>query len=107
MRLPLIFGVLLMTTAAAAQSQQAQPPKAEPQRDWKLVIHGGAGTIERSKMTADKDAAIRGGLNGALDAGSRVLAAGGTALDAVEAAVRLLEDDGNFNAGRGAVFTFE
>lgn len=105
MRLPLIFGVLLMT--AAAQPQETQPPKAAAQRHWKLVIHGGAGTIERSTMTADKDAAIRAGLNGALDAGSRVLAAGGTALDAVEAAVRLLEDDANFNAGRGAVFTFD
>jgi beta-aspartyl-peptidase (threonine type) len=102
MRLPLIFGVLLMTIPAAAQPQESKPLP-----DWKLVIHGGAGTIERSKMTPDRDAAIRAGLNGALDAGSRVLAAGGTALDAVEAAVRILEDDSNFNAGRGAVFTFE
>ena len=97
MRLPLILGVLLMTTAA----------QAEPQTDWKLVIHGGAGTIERSKMTPEKDAAIRAALNKALEAGERVLAAGGSALDAVEAAVRLLEDDPNFNAGRGAVFTYE
>jgi beta-aspartyl-peptidase (threonine type) len=102
MRLPLILGVLLMTTAAAAQSQTAQPPS-----EWKLVIHGGAGTIERSRMTPEKDAAIRAALNAALEAGSRVLAAGGSALDAVEAAVRLLENDPNFNAGRGAVFTYE
>jgi len=102
MRLPLIFGVLLMTTAAPAQ-----PPGAQPQTEWKLVIHGGAGTIERAKMTAEKDSAIRAGLNKALGAGSRLLAAGGKALDAVEAAVRLLEDDPNFNAGRGAVFTYE
>jgi len=102
MRFPVILGVLLMTTAA-----QAQPQGTAQQRDWKLVIHGGAGTIERSKMTPEKDAAIRAGLNGALEAGSRILASGGDALDAVEAAVRILEDDANFNAGRGAVFTYD
>ncbi len=102
MRLPLILGVLLMTIAAPAQ-----PVGAQPQSDWKLVIHGGAGTIERTRMTPEKDAAIRAALNKALEAGERVLAAGGTALDAVETAVRLLEDDPNFNAGRGAVFTYE
>ncbi len=102
MHLPLILGVILMTAAA-----QTPPQSAQPQRDWKLVIHGGAGTIERAKMTAQKDAAIRAGLNGALDAGSKILAGGGHALDAVEAAVRVLEDDPNFNAGRGAVLTYE
>jgi beta-aspartyl-peptidase (threonine type) len=102
MRLPLILGVLLMTSASPALPQVAQP-----QRDWKLVIHGGAGTIERGKMTSAKDAAIRAGLNGALEAGSRILESGGSALDAVEATVRILEDDPNFNAGRGAVFTYE
>ena len=102
MRLLLILGALLMP--AAAQSQPQKPPA---KTDWKLVIHGGAGTIERSRMTPAKDVAIRAGLNSALEAGERVLAAGGTALDAVEAAVRLLEDDPNFNAGRGAVFTHD
>jgi beta-aspartyl-peptidase (threonine type) len=102
MGLALIFGVLLMTTAAPAESQAAPP-----QPDWKLVIHGGAGTIERAKMTAEKDKAIRAALNAALETGSRILASGGDALDAVEATVRALEDDPNFNAGRGAVFTFD
>ncbi len=102
MRLLLILGVLSMSTAASAQPQQAQP-----QRDWKLVIHGGAGVIERSKIAPAMDAAIRAALDRALAAGSRVLASGGIALDAVEATVRALEDDPNFNAGRGAVFTYE
>ena len=102
MRLPFILGVLLMTTAAQAQPQTAQPP-----REWKLVIHGGAGTIERASMTSEKDAALRAALNGALEAGSRILASGGNALDAVEATVKTLEDDPNVNAGRGAVFTYE
>jgi beta-aspartyl-peptidase (threonine type) len=74
-------------------------------RQWKLVIHGGAGVIEKGRMTARKDAAIRAALDHALTIGSDVLAGGGSALDAVESAVRELEDDPNFNAGRGAVFT--
>ena len=75
--------------------------------DWKLVIHGGAGVIERAKITPEKDAEIRAALDRSLAAGSKVLAAGGDAVDAVEAAVRVLEDDPNFNAGRGSVFTFD
>ncbi len=74
-------------------------------RDWKLVIHGGAGVIERSKITPEKDAEIRAALAQSLDAGSKILESGGSALDAVEASVRVLEDDANFNAGRGSVFT--
>ena len=76
-------------------------------RDWKLVIHGGAGVIERSRMTPEKEREVRAGLNRALDAGSKILSSGGSALDAVEATVRILEDDPNFNAGRGAVFTWD
>jgi beta-aspartyl-peptidase (threonine type) len=74
---------------------------------WKLVVHGGAGIIERSRITPEQDRDIRAGLDRALSAGQAVLAGGGTAVDAVEAAVRTLEDDPNFNAGRGAVFTYE
>lgn len=76
-------------------------------RDWKLVVHGGAGIIEKSHMAGDKERAIRSALDDALATGSGILMAGGDAIDAVEAAVRELEDDPNFNAGRGAVFTFE
>lgn len=75
--------------------------------DWKLIVHGGAGVIERSNISPEKEAAIRAGLEAALEAGSGILDSGGSALDAVEAAVRTLEDDPNFNAGRGAVFTNE
>jgi L-asparaginase / beta-aspartyl-peptidase len=94
MRFTALIGALLMTTAADA-------------RDWKLVIHGGAGVIEPSRTTPETDAAIRAALNRSLDAGSAILASGGSALDAVEAAVLVLEDDPNFNAGRGAVFTWD
>ncbi|MBN2972830.1 isoaspartyl peptidase/L-asparaginase [Roseomonas aeriglobus] len=74
---------------------------------WAIAVHGGAGIIPRGQLTPEQDAAARAGLNAALDAGQAILAAGGSALDAVEAAVRVLEDDPAFNAGRGAVFTYE
>jgi len=70
-----------------------------------LVIHGGAGTILREKMTPGRDAAIRAALSEALNAGYRVLDSGGSSLDAVEAAIVVLEDSPLFNAGRGSVFT--
>jgi len=75
--------------------------------NWRLVIHGGAGVIERGRIPEDEEAAIRDALNRALDAGTAILTDGGDALDAVEAAVRVLEDDPHFNAGRGSVFTYE
>ncbi|MFL6528097.1 MAG: isoaspartyl peptidase/L-asparaginase family protein [Chthoniobacterales bacterium] len=70
-----------------------------------LVIHGGAGTIDRSKMTPEKEKAHREGLENALRIGWDILQRGGSALDATETAVRSLEDNPLFNAGRGAVFT--
>ncbi len=70
-----------------------------------LAIHGGAGTILRSTMTPEREAAYHAGLRRALAAGHAVLAAGGRALDAVTAAVMALEDEPLFNAGRGAVYT--
>lgn len=78
-----------------------------PQPNWTLVIHGGAGKLDREMLSADQDSGARAGLSRALDAGSAVLSGGGTALDAVEAAVRVLEDDPHFNSGRGAVFTHD
>ncbi|HEX4736610.1 MAG TPA: isoaspartyl peptidase/L-asparaginase [Allosphingosinicella sp.] len=75
--------------------------------DWKLVIHGGAGVIERELLSAEEDRAIRVSLCRALEAGSAILSAGGSALDAVERTACMLEDDPHFNAGRGSVFTFQ
>ncbi|HQZ80899.1 MAG TPA: isoaspartyl peptidase/L-asparaginase [Steroidobacteraceae bacterium] len=72
---------------------------------WSLAIHGGAGVIERGKLPAQAEQAYRASLDVALRAGATVLAANGSALDAVEAVVRVLEDNPLFNAGRGAVFT--
>lgn len=72
---------------------------------WSLVLHGGAGSIERHRLTPEQDAGARAGLARALDAGAAILSDGGSALDAVAAAVQVLEDDPHFNAGRGAAFT--
>lgn len=69
------------------------------------MIHGGAGRFERARLAPEIEAGTRAGLSAALDAGAVVLAGGGAALDAVEAAVRALEDDPHFNAGRGAALT--
>lgn len=70
-----------------------------------LAIHGGAGTITRTAMSADKEAAYQQALNDILAAGQRILVEGGSALDAVTEAVRLLEECPLFNAGKGAVLT--
>jgi len=74
---------------------------------WTLLVHGGAGRILRGALSADQDEGARAGLAKALEAGSMLLANGGSAMDAVAAAVMNLEDDAHFNAGHGAVFTYE
>jgi beta-aspartyl-peptidase (threonine type) len=89
----LLLGGLVVTGPAAAKPT------------WTLLIHGGAGVLERGTMTPERDAGTRAALRRALDAGGSILNGGGSALDAVEAAVRVLEDDPHFNAGKGAVFT--
>ncbi|WP_375394041.1 isoaspartyl peptidase/L-asparaginase family protein [uncultured Sphingomonas sp.] len=73
--------------------------------NWTIAVHGGAGRLTRQTLTPEQDAGARAGLTAAIAAGSGILVNGGSALDAVEAAVRVLEDDPHFNAGRGAVLT--
>lgn len=90
----LSLGVFAMS-AAAAETRYA------------LAIHGGAGTIERKSMTPELEQAYTEALGQALAAGEAVLKARGSALDAVEAAVRAMEDSPLFNAGKGAVFNAE
>ncbi|WGM46485.1 Isoaspartyl peptidase [Brevundimonas sp. NIBR10] len=92
-------------THALAQTRTVpQPPASEVPR-WSFAIHGGAGVIERASLSPEQDAAYRASLIRALEAGGAVLERGGTALDAIQAAIELMEDDPLFNAGRGAVFT--
>ena len=74
---------------------------------WAIVVHGGAGTITRDRMSAGAEAEYRRALQAVIDSGAAVLSAGGSALDAVERAIRMMEDSPLFNAGKGAVFTHE
>jgi beta-aspartyl-peptidase (threonine type) len=98
--LPTLAGLLLLIAPVCGA---APPPAPPPPPAVALAIHGGAGVIERPKMTPEKEASYRAGLAAALDAGYAILERGGSSLDAVSAAVRLMEDDPQFNAGRGAV----
>ena len=72
-----------------------------------FVIHGGAGTITRAGMTPEREKEYRGALAEVLRTGHAILTRGGTSLDAVEAAIRFMEDSPLFNAGKGAVFTHD
>ena len=74
---------------------------------WAIVVHGGAGTITRDRMNTEAEAEYRRVLQAVIDSGAAVLSAGGSALDAVERTIRLMEDSPLFNAGKGAVFTHE
>ena len=91
------IALILLTLAAMTANATDQPKTA-------LVIHGGAGVIERSHLSAEDEKAIRADLGRALDAGNAILAKGGSALDAVQAAIHVMEDSPRFNAGKGAVF---
>ena len=76
-------------------------------KKYAIAIHGGAGTILRSSMTPEKETAYKKALEDAIVSGENILKKGGASLDAVEAAIRTLEDNPLFNAGKGAVFTNE
>ncbi|MDO1560220.1 isoaspartyl peptidase/L-asparaginase [Brevundimonas sp. 2R-24] len=97
---------ILAALAAFAALVATAPAQAQEGR-WALALHGGAGTIERSRMTPQMDAAYRAALTAALERGAAVLRAGGSSLDAIQAVIEGFEDDELFNAGRGAVFTAE
>ncbi|MFP2931229.1 isoaspartyl peptidase/L-asparaginase family protein [Pyxidicoccus sp. 3LG] len=80
-------------------------PAVKPK--WGIVIHGGAGVISRENLSPEREAAVRAALTQSLQAGHAVLAKGGSSLDAVSAAIRVLEDSPYFNAGKGAVFNHD
>src|SRR6478672_4912811 len=88
--------ILLMMCAFQTSNAQTIPP-----HKWAVVLHGGAGVIERGSMDAKTEAAYRSSIQKALQAAADVLDKGGSSLDAVETAIQLLEDDPLFNAGRG------
>jgi len=92
----LIVGLLLLLVHAAVGQSR-----------YVLVIHGGAGTILKENITPQQEAAFRAALTDALLAGYSAIKTGKNSLDAVEAAIVLMEDNPLFNAGKGAVFTHE
>ena len=94
-----IFALVLLAFTSAAAGAQKPAPR------YSLVIHGGAGTMSRTSLTAEMEREYRAALDSALRTGQRILARGGTSLDAVEAVVRSMEDSPLFNAGKGSVFT--
>jgi beta-aspartyl-peptidase (threonine type) len=100
--LRIIFATLLFLALVSNFPSQAQNPSIPV-----LVIHGGAGTIERGMLSDSMEAEIRNALQQALDSGYVLLEAGGTAIDAVTKTISMLEDCPHFNAGKGAVMTEE
>jgi beta-aspartyl-peptidase (threonine type) len=100
MRLTSIAGIILFLNMFLGLSVIAQQKPV-------IVIHGGAGTILKSQMTPELEKQYMAGLEEALKKGYGILQQGGSSLDAVEAAVMVMEDNPLFNAGKGAVFTNE
>lgn len=98
------LGLLILCSVLLANAVLTD---AEGADTFGIAVHGGAGVLPASEMTAEREAAYRAGLKAAVDAGYAILEKGGSSLDAVTAAVRILEDDPLFNAGRGAVLTHE
>ena len=98
MRFPFLTALAACMTAALPAAAHGDEPMIS------IAIHGGAGVISRDSMTPENERAYHADLGRALDAGYEVLAKGGTSLDAVVVAVKILEDSPLFNAGKGAVF---
>src|SRR5262245_49637706 len=94
-----VIALALLVLGACATTQQQQPAPR-----WSIVVHGGAGVIERALLTPETEAQYRAAMNRAARTGGEVLERGGSSLDAVVAAISEMEADPLFNAGRGAVF---
>ena len=99
-----VLAIAAAITALMTSQAHAAP---QPAPKWAIVVHGGAGVIERSQLTPEQEKAYRAAMTKATQVGAKVLKDGGSAMDAIEATIHLLEDDPLFNAGRGAVFTAE
>ena len=107
MRLFCFAGVLLLLVAAGGAAKRdlraGERPAAQTSKDFVLVLHGGAGNYKN--QSPEQLEVRRAAITRAAEAGAAVLRQGGKGLDAVEAALRVLEDSGNFDAGRGAYYT--
>jgi L-asparaginase / beta-aspartyl-peptidase len=103
-----LFLILLCCLINACEMKKTVESREKvPAGPITLVIHGGAGTIRKENMTPEKEKAYHAALNTALQTGYGVLERGGTSLEAVIEAIKIMEDSPLFNAGKGAVFTSE
>lgn len=93
----------ILTAVSSAHAHAHENEKAP----FALVVHGGAGTILKENMTPERENAYRAKLEEALRVGQAILGRGGSALDAVEATITVMENSPLFNAGKGAVFSHE
>jgi beta-aspartyl-peptidase (threonine type) len=101
----IVLSVLVTAASLGVMAGEAQAQEARA--EWAIAVHGGAGTARPEDVGSDRELQFRETLTEALSAGGEILAAGGSALDAVEAAIRIMEDSPLFNAGKGAVFTHD
>lgn len=92
------LAAVAMAASICASAQAREEPFA-------IAVHGGAGDFSRASLTLEREAVVRATLAEALESGRRILATGGSSLDAVVAAVKVMEDSAQFNAGRGSVTT--
>lgn len=109
LRMIAIQALIMLTLGGLnyAQAQVTSPSENKEPNMISIAIHGGAGVIARSQLGEDGGVAYRTALEAAVDAGYAVLEKGGSSLDAVTTAVRLLEDNPLFNAGKGAVLAHD
>lgn len=105
------IAVVLFPVFICACRQSGQPVEVaeagEERPVWGLVVHGGAGNLSEEVINAELDSQYRASLSIALHTGAELLRSGGSSLDAVEAVIRILEDNPLFNAGKGAAFSHE
>jgi len=101
-----ILGVVIISAKSDLKPRQTKIDSSEKQA-WAIVIHGGAGGMTRENTNPETDKQYRAALLEAMNIGKKILADGGSALDAVEQTIRKMEDNPLFNAGKGAVFTHD
>lgn len=105
-----LFLFVLMFIAGCSNNKQVQEQQTGTplkKQNWAIVIHGGAGVISRENMSPEMDKEYRAALTEAMNTGIKILSSGGTALEAVEKTINILENNPLFNAGKGAVFTHD
>ena len=103
---PLAAGLILVAGITLAVAAESHAQEGTNKVRWAIAIHGGAGSSPEN-FSDEANASRHQAMQSALETGVAILEGSGTSLDAVEAVVRQLEDDPQFNAGKGAVFNAE